>query len=428
MSFPEQLQLHPDTHTMKRNIYILSLLLILLSSCEPWYDFYHRRPLEIYYDGEALVRLHPDWEHLGERPELMTVFVAKDGDSITDRFVTSRIDSFDMHLSAGDYKILIMNESMIDYQTMSFYNTQSIHDMAARANIREDIAYNAPNKHNAPTRTRENSYLMSPGIIGTAVDSFTITQEQLDTYRQFLPYKETATPDTFLLHLYDTIYDMTCRLNIYVRTNGCEYMRALAGSITGLADGFYLSRIWRTEEEGSLWLDEWEQQTATLSDLMQRDNRRRAPHSPYTIGEEGEQDSVKLSIDSVYHDDGIVHDWMVCHTSTFGLRHGKELLKDRLAEDNKLTLLFRLRNGDMWQYQYDVGKLIRYRNLPEDVFAGDFDQRLLLDHTLQLDLDIVINYPLPYPDLPEVPEGNLPSPFDVTVEPWQVGDSTTIRM
>ena len=51
----------------------------------------------------------------------------------------------------------------------------------------------------------------------------------------------------------------------------------------------------------------------------------------------------------------------MCHSSTFGLRHGKELLEQRVPSDNRLTLYYVLINGTTATYTYDVGTIIRYR-------------------------------------------------------------------
>ncbi|MBR1877697.1 MAG: DUF5119 domain-containing protein [Paludibacteraceae bacterium] len=384
----------------KTRLYIVLCVACAICACTPWYDYYQRRPLERYYDGAVIVRLHTHWVPLGEHPELMTVLLARDGDSIVDRYVTDRVDSMDMRLDAGNYKLIVMNETFADYQTMAFHDTWSYSDIAARSNIREDITYTVPGRHNAPAvRTRENSYVWSPGVIGTAVDSFTITEEQVEQYRRFVPYQEAAVPDTMMIHLYDTVSDMTCRLHVYVRTDSIERMRAVeASAMTGMADGFYLSRVWRTADTCMLWLEDWEQHRGTLAEVS---------------GQTLEGDSVR--------------DWMVCHTSTFGIRHGKERAEDRMEEDNSLWLMYRLRTGGQVTYRYQVGKILHYRDVAEDIFAGDYTQRLPLRGSLQLDIDIVIDEPFDYPVLPT--EGDtIASFFDVTVEPWAIGDSTSITM
>ena len=388
---------------MTPRLYIVLLgIACTVCACDPWYDFYHRRPLERYYDSEVCVRLHPEWMWLGERPELMTVLLAKDGDSITSRYVTSQVDSLDMRLGAGSYKLIVLNESFVDYETMAFYDRESYHSIAARGTIREDINYAPPGvPYKAPAvRTRENSYLWSPGVIGTAVDSFTITEEQLATYRRFVPYQEAAVPDTILVHLYDTVSRMTCGLHIYVRTDSIERMRAMeGGALTGMADGFYLSRAWRTADTCAIWLEDWEQKQGTLAAVS----------------------------GNAEWDNSAEHDWMVCHSSTFGLRHGKEMAADRLEDDNILYLAYKLRNGDIKSYRYGVGRAIHYRGVDERLFAGDYDARLPVKGHLQLDIDIVIDEPFAYPVLPEIGD-TLPSLFDVTVEPWATGDSTSVTM
>ena len=392
--------------------------MLLLASCNPWYDFYHRRELERYYDGAAAVRLHVDWEHLFETPELMTVFLAKNGDSITNVYTTQYVDSFTFFLDAGDYRLMVMNETFSDYETMSFHETNSIKKMYAKSNPMPFYP----------------QYVYAPGVTGVAIDSFTITQEQIDSHRQFVPYKQTVTPDTLLVQLFDTVYDMTCRLNVYVHTDGYPYLHKMTGNITGLADGFNLSSFRRNTTSGTLYLNEWQHYNTTLTDAMRHSQRRRLTGNQSSEAKisqishlelEGETDSIIAYIDSIYADDGLPHDWLVCHTSTFGLRAGKERTRDRQPQDNILTLYYTLRDGKTHKFEYEVGKLLRYRDIDEDTFSGQ-DMRHLVESGLQLDLDLVIDMPLPYPVLPET--DTIASSFDVTVQEWEEGEIINIKL
>lgn len=110
--------------------------------------------------------------------------------------------------------------------------------------------------------------------------------------------------------------------------------------------------------------------------------------APYSIHAR-EYRCVQIEVDSAYL---ARTDWLVCHTSTFGLMAGKERTRDRQPKDNILTLYM----------------------------------RHLVESGLQRDLDLVIDLPLPYPVLPET--DTVASSFDVTVQEWEEGEIINIKL
>ena len=86
--------------------------------------------------------------------------------------------------------------------------------------------------------------------------------------------------------------------------------------------------------------------------------------------------------------------WMVCNVETFGLPHGRELLKDRTPESNYIMLHFTLLDGRTVDFAYQVGKDIRYEG--DDGTLQYFYQA---DVALQLDLEI---------DYPYYDDGDVP--------------------
>jgi hypothetical protein len=116
--------------------------------------------------------------------------------------------------------------------------------------------------------------------------------------------------------------------------------------------------------------------------------------------------------------------WMKCVCETFGLSHGRELLRWRTPENNYIKLHFTLLDGRTKDFSYLVGRDIRYKGDEGDLEY--FDQT---DVTLELNLNIEApafdddEVPiLPYAQ----PEGS--GQFDAQVAPWGDDIDVTIPM
>lgn len=398
-------------HTRTTIIALLHFAVIAFLSCQPWYE---REPLEIYYDGVAQVRIDVDWmNHLGERPELMTIMLTKDGDEFTDVRVTHEVDSAFYRLGEGTYNVMVFNYSYDDYATMRFENRESYSRLKARSN---DLR----NYMNGEW-DRGVTYMQHPGLIGVAVDTFTITQEDIEAQRHFIDYRDREKPDTLSIVRRETVYDMTCNLNVYVRTSGLKYMRSLVGNVSGLADGFILSSAHRTAENGPLLLDAWFKRTGTQMEMLDIFKRTR--------GEGTADTTIVLNPDTLYQDDGLTHEWLCTSVSTFGLPFGDENPALRPPGTHILTLCFTLLDGSKRTFVYDVSRYLRYRGDYIDPLSGSRREEKR-SPLLQLDLDLIVDIPLDFPDLPYVPDPEEPSgpasSFDVIVDPWEPLDTIDV--
>ena len=384
------------------------LLIIVLAACQPWYE---REPLEVYYDGVVQLRLDIDWlNHMEQKPSGMTVLLAKDGDTFTTSRVSNNVDNVSLRLPAGEYKVMVFNYAFDEYSTMDFSEQQS---------------YNAVDARSLTLTSRMNEawdrgviYMMQPEVIGVAVDTFTISQDDIEAQRHFIDYRLRDQPDTLAIVRRETVYDMTCLLNIYVRVSGIKFMRSMIGSVSGMADGFYMSRSIRTSEHGPLLVDDWFRRVGTRAEVMSSFARTRA-------------DEPEAPADSLYPADDEVHEWMCARIPTFGMPYGRETAERRLPSDNILTLCFTLLDGTTRTFTYDVGKYIRRRyDIWGNGISGNRNNSYTLDPRIQLDLDLVIDNPLGYPDLPYVDDpGNssgTASAFDVIVDPWVEGDTLDV--
>lgn len=354
-------------------IFLLGLL-ALLASCD-------RLPLELYYDGRADMRLTYDWmSRFGEYPEGMTLLMAKDGDAFTYIDATNNVDGLEMRMESGEYKITVMNRTFAEYGTMQFYQRGSHDGLYAVSNTwtqRQEMAWD-----------EGRIYLEEPERIGVAVDTVRVSNT-IDEIT-FYDYRDHAMGDTLHIERREVVLPMTTTLRIRCKVINVQYMRAVEGYIAGMADGFLLNQLWRRTQTGTLKLDHWH--------VDQR------AWEPATRAE---------GIDSVYTG------WISTSVETFGLPHGRELLRWRTPESNIIVLHFTLIDGSTVDFTYPVGRLIRYEG--DDGQTNVFRQA---DVSLKLDLELVAPF-ISEPTLPYAqPDGT--GQFDAEVVPW--GDEENIEI
>jgi hypothetical protein len=366
--------------TLVGHLALLMLLFVMVASC-------YREPLELYYDGKADAMITYDWmSKYGYRPDGMTLMLAHNGDQIGTYDVTHNIDQTNLRTNSGTYLLTVMNKTFGEYSTVSFYNRNSHNDIHVKSKT-----YYVQSEH---IWDNGRTYLEQPEKIGVGIDTFKVSNV-IDSLI-FYDYRDEASPDTIHLKRHVVIEPMTTTLRVRVKVRGISYMRAMEGYITGMADGFYLNQRWRTKEVGTIKLEGWERDTEYESAARRR-------------GEGDEETNVG---------------WMLCNVETFGLPHGRELLKDRVPESNYIMLHFTLIDGRTVDFAYQVGKNIRY--------AGD-DGTLTYFYQadVSLELDLVIDAPFyeneEVPTMPYAqPEGT--GQFDAEVEPWGDDENVDVPM
>ena len=368
---------------MQAVVWHLACLFVLLFLTEACY----REPLELYHDGKADVHITYDWmSRYGERPDGMTLMLAHDGDVINSYDVTHNIDETTMRANSGTYMLTVMNKTFGEYSTVSFYNRDSHNDIHVKSRTyyvqSENIWDNG------------RTYLEQPERMGVGIDTFTVSNV-IDSLI-FYDYREESKIDTVHVKRHVVIEPMTTTLRVRVKVRGISYMRSMEGYVTGMADGFYLNQRWRTREVGTIKLEGWERDTEYEKTVRQR--------------ADGElEENVG---------------WMVCKAETFGLPHGRELLKDRVPESNYIMLHFTLIDGRTVDFAYMVGKNIRYK-------GDDGTQQYFYQADVALELDLVIDAPFydndDVPIMPYAqPEGT--GQFDADVEPWGDDEDVDVPM
>jgi hypothetical protein len=272
------------------------------------------------------------------------------------------------------YKLIIFNQTFSDFHYQSFFEANSYDDMVMRAN-----RY----KNTTGWDSYVTDYMHYPDPVGVSLDTFDISQDMVnkDTtifvfYDDYLNNgPETYAGKTYRYEIPEVSWPMTILLYIKAKIKHFYSIKSVEANISGMADGFYFSKIRRTSETGTLKLTGW------------RANM---------IGEAG--DSTAVLTDSI---------------ASFGMPYGKELISERDSADNILTFNITLRNDSVVQYTYKVAKDMHYIK-PDGTEARIRYRQDLQNIRLEIDLpDLIV-----VPDIP----GPLPGAgFDAKVDPWEDG-------
>ena len=373
---------------------VLTLILIAVAACE-------RRPLEVIVGEKVRVRLVIDWRfyfttdfgeqisvgdneyidsaaynYYGGVPNGMTIMLW--GQNTGDRIYQAvNGHTASLSLRPDVYRLIIFSNTESEYIYMGLQDRENFDDVTMRL-------------YHYASRSASGDYIWYPDPIGVAVDTFEITKEMaVQDTTVFMPYEtyiggnyERETVSERYFEIPERATPMTVTLYIKARVKYRQSMKSIEASISGMADGFYLSRINRTRESGTIELDPngWEF---------------------LTYGEE--RDSMGLIVNK---------------TATFGLPYGKELLAERDSADNVLSFRITLANDSVQQCSFRVGKNISYLT-PEGREAQVRYRQDLHDLRLEIDLSDVIV-------MPPIANARAGAGFDAVVVDWEDGGTIEV--
>ena len=367
-----------------------------------------RRPLEVYYQGTVQLRINTDWQtDFGQTPERATYLIYKDEMLYTSIVNTDHVEYQDVILEPGTYQLIVFNETsdIDEFPSLRFENLGDYRRAAVRAKPRTTRASKAWD--------RDVTYMCDPlEPIGCAIDTIVVTQEMVEEYFRFIDYRkrhDVARYDTARYSFNEIVQPMTTKLKVRILVRkGFQTLvqnRATVdgASISGMADGFYLNRVDRTDETGILPLDEWQ-----LLPIPGETDRGWCVFNLDPQRLTTADDSLGLGID------------------TYGLPNGKELEANRDSTDNVLTLAFAYAGTDNQGYRgklltYNVGKRMRYY-VQDGYFVPHGHAREKAEVLKHIRCEIVIDGKdaVDIPDTINVDPSNA-SGFDAQVDDWEFG-------
>lgn len=369
------------SRSLKRNLLMAIALfgVLVIASCD-------RRPLEVMLDEKVKVNVKINWkvnfvEIYGNMPNGMTVMVWGSSDAVP-KIQSTNSDNMTLYLQPDTYRMVIYSDTPEDYAYQSFFDYYSYDKLAMRS------------KH-FKTKAWDDGvdYMFYPDEIGVALDTFLITRDMVerdttlfvyyDDYKDHMEdiYRE----HTYTYEIPEVAWPMTVNLEVKAKIKRRQSLKTIEANISGMADGFYLSQIYRTKESGIL--------------RLVNDNTYQWSIEP--MGED---------IDSMGYAKFTI--------PSFGLPYGKELVNLRDPTDNVLSFYITLKDGSAVQCSFNVGKDIKYVT-PEGREAEIRYRQDLRNLSLEIDLsDVII--------LPPVPGGDTGTGFDAKVDEWE--DGGTIDM
>lgn len=335
----------------------LGLLLLSLSSCgEDAFlnrrDFYHEPD-----NHECLLVYNYDWTKMGLLPPSGMSSRLEGRHTGTQTDLTNNVSSNSFIVEADTFKLMTYNLSPGEFGSLTFYHPGSYDSIRVKVN--------AWLGHDNKNWEGSMVYSQEPEAIGVGLDTVSITQQNVEQ------------GDTIVRPIVVSPLVSTLKLRIHVK--GLKNMRSLEASITGLADGCYLTHPELPTDTCNMYLNNW-----------------------------------RTSLDS-NNTDG----WVTTTVNCFGLPVGYKRVENRAANLNTLRLAFTLRDNTPRYFTFEVGDLFHY-------YEGNADETAVGYITLNLELKLDINLPNRTITLPDVTDNNS-SGFNADVDPWEEGGNTDIR-
>lgn len=255
-------------HTIYK--YILSVaMLAAVFGCQ-------RRPLEYFYKPEARIILKVDWSDFPEKPTGMTVFLFKDGEA-GKAITTSEVDQTELNISAGHYKLFVMNQSMTEFGGIIFKD-MSTYETAEAVISKVASKWYAIMK--GVIASQEGDDLPGVGAqpedLGIAIaDEFTITEDEVKNFQyenakwrkghgkkdgdgeaaDDAPY-DTDAPA--LRTISAVAHNVVSRLHVKIYFHNIPTLYSVRTSMEGLADSYLLTKNTTSRQEVAQLMEKWD--------------------------------------------------------------------------------------------------------------------------------------------------------------------------
>ena len=371
---------------------LLLLVAVALSfvACE-------RRPLWDVDEIGARVKIKVDWSQFVERPSGMTLMMFNDDDELT-QFITNDVDSVYVTLPEGHWRVYVFNQSTFEFGNISFSGMNKYE--TPEAYVSETITRTWLSSRKSGTQSER--VVDEPDKLGVGIGEFVITDRMVQQYAEFrskVLARNNSTKASFEDSELDSVYETTAVeltptsvvsvLEVTAYFRGIQNLYAAHATITGLAEGFYLTKGRPNDNSVTQILENW---------------TKYVDENDPTLG------YVKLK----------------SNISTFGLPGGYEDVEDFSKRDSTLnvfTMTCMLRD---LQTRMDIAFNVGHKF---EVQKYEFGLGTQVSIGIRLVMKLEIGYDAPI-ELPEVPPatGDNASGFDATVDDWEEGETVEIPM
>ena len=388
-------------HKMNKTWLLAALLLLTAAfGCQ-------RRPLELMYNTTARVIIKILWDiqidaqveadSEIQKPTGVTLYLFRDG-QFYNQLTTASVDSIEVQLEAGKYKMYMISQSPEEFWRMEFEDMTSFENAATR--LRENSAASWASRK---SEGDDESVVENPEILFAGVsEEFEITEKMTEDYQYYytnltklrraaaaqnntkgdtkggtksdeeLYYEERV--EYYTIRIPIVASNIVSQLWVTIYSGNADVLKSVRASTSGMARTFELTQNVTAQEEAIQIISEWK---LTMDDTGRR----------------------------VGHVDGVI--------TTFGLPNGETPSTQRDPSLNVSALL--VDNSTIAEYVFDVGDKIKvlspnpgYRNLYRLIF-GSVEEPAIVP-----------------PDVP--PDGGTPSGMDATVDDWEDGETVEIPM
>ena len=346
---------------MKKSSPVLFCLLAdvaLFSSCE-------HKELCYNHPHTAEVRIDADWSKFTpyENPTGMTLMLYPQysGASVIS-YLTNTTSHAILSLPADRYHVLVFNQSLSEFGTISFQGLDKRETAEVVANTQTSRWY--------AVRNESEKVATSPEWLGVAnFSDAEVSQAMIDAGEEAM--MQAATRNTPLAIASLTPVNVISTVKVRLRVKGIQNLRSARASLNGMAEGYHLTTMQPTKRKATYLMEEW---------TMTRDKTNPTM--------------------------GVIETSFTC----FGLPDGHQ----STAAENLLSLsLLLVDNKTIKDYSFNVGD----RFVVGDASSGNISEinpeqeaGVYLDIMLDFDTDITL------PDVP--PEGGSGGGFDAEVEDW----------
>ena len=156
------------------------LLAIFFAGCQ-------RRPLENMYSATVKVIVKCIWKVKAypEKPTGVTLYFFRDGEVSPRVVTTSNVDSCEVQLPAGHYKLFMITQSPEEYWTMHFMNMNKYREAQVELEQKTTKWF---------TRIGDEEVAQNPESIAVGIaEEFDITEDQVEEYQEFYQLWRTKT-------------------------------------------------------------------------------------------------------------------------------------------------------------------------------------------------------------------------------------------